>query len=111
MLTDAIGTDESDDIKSYDVAWLEHLVGDVHQPLHATSRFTKNHPNGDAGGNLVLLCAAPCRDELHAYWDGLLGDGPMIEEIQFSETNCSRKRSLQRRLRPIQRNGWMRVSR
>jgi S1/P1 Nuclease len=81
LLTDAIGTDESDDIKSYDVAWLEHLVGDIQQPLHATSRFTKNHPDGDAGGNLVYLCAKPCTDELHAYWDGQLGDGPMIEQI------------------------------
>jgi S1/P1 Nuclease len=81
LLTDAIGTDESDDLKSYDVVWLEHLVGDIHQPLHATSRFTKNHPNGDAGGNLVALCAKPCRDELHAYWDGLLGDAPMIEAL------------------------------
>lgn len=81
LLTDAIGTDESDDIKSYDVAWLEHLVGDVHQPLHATSRFTRNHPNGDAGGNFIALCAKPCGDELHAYWDGLLGEAPMIEEL------------------------------
>jgi len=81
LLSDAIGTDESDDIKSYDVVWLEHLVGDVHQPLHATSRFTKNHTDGDAGGNLVFLCAKPCKDELHAYWDGLLGDAAMTEEI------------------------------
>jgi hypothetical protein len=81
LLTDAIGTDESDDIKSYDVAWLEHLVGDIHQPLHATSRFTRNHPDGDAGGNSVALCAKPCRDELHAYWDGLLGDAPMIDAL------------------------------
>jgi hypothetical protein len=81
LLADAIGTDESDDIKSYDVVWLEHLVGDVHQPLHATSRFTKNHPGGDAGGNFVAFCAKPCRDELHAYWDGLLGDKPTIAVI------------------------------
>ena len=27
LLTDAIGTGESDDIKSYDMVWLEHLVG------------------------------------------------------------------------------------
>ncbi len=40
LFTAAIaGTDASDDIKSYDLVWLEHLVGDVHQPLHATSRF------------------------------------------------------------------------
>jgi hypothetical protein len=81
LLADAIGTDESDDIKSYDVVWLEHLVGDIHQPLHAASRFTKNHPDGDAGGNLVVFCAKPCRDELHAYWDGLLGGGPTIAQI------------------------------
>jgi hypothetical protein len=27
-----------DDVKSYDMVWLLHLVGDVHQPLHATAR-------------------------------------------------------------------------
>jgi hypothetical protein len=81
LLTDAIGTDKSDDIKSYDVVWLEHLVGDVHQPLHATSRFTKNHRDGDAGGNLVLFCSSPCPNELHAYWDSLMGDGPSIADI------------------------------
>jgi hypothetical protein len=81
LLMQAIGTEESDDVKSYDVAWLEHLVGDVHQPLHSTSRFTKNHPEGDAGGNLVALCAKPCTDELHAYWDGLLGDEPSTSEV------------------------------
>jgi hypothetical protein len=81
LLMQAIGTEESDDVKSYDVVWLEHLVGDVHQPLHSTSRFTQNHPNGDAGGNLVAFCAKPCTDELHAYWDGLLGDKPSISEV------------------------------
>lgn len=80
-LSQAIGTDESEDIKSYDVVWLEHLVGDIHQPLHCTSRFTKNHLQGDAGGNFVAFCEKPCRDELHAYWDGLLGDKPSIAEV------------------------------
>lgn len=63
----------SDDIKSYDLVWLEHLVGDVHQPLHATSRFSADLPTGDRGGNSVALCASPCKNELHAYWDNVLG--------------------------------------
>ncbi|HEX4240173.1 MAG TPA: S1/P1 nuclease [Steroidobacteraceae bacterium] len=67
-------TDVSDDIKSYDLVWLEHLVGDVHQPLHATSRFSKALPHGDRGGNLVMLCEKPCKEELHAFWDGIPGD-------------------------------------
>jgi hypothetical protein len=73
-LTAALASSESDDLKSYDLVWIEHLVGDVHQPLHDTSRFTKNHPNGDQGGNLVLICnTANCKSELHAYWDDILG--------------------------------------
>ena len=82
LLAKAIQTGESDDIKSYDVVWLEHLVGDIHQPLHATSRFTKNHPNGDAGGNDVAFCEKPCRDELHAYWDDLLGTSNSIKTLE-----------------------------
>jgi hypothetical protein len=65
--------DASDDVKSYDLVWLEHLVGDVHQPLHATSRFSADLPLGDRGGNSVTLCTSPCTDELHAFWDNVLG--------------------------------------
>jgi hypothetical protein len=65
--------DTSDDVKSYDLVWLLHLVGDVHQPLHAADRFTRSQRAGDEGGNLVALCKKPCRNELHAYWDELLG--------------------------------------
>jgi hypothetical protein len=69
---DTIAAGSSDDVKSYDVAWLIHIVGDVHQPLHATSRFTKLLPKGDEGGNLVKIkCAANCGNNLHSFWDGL----------------------------------------
>jgi hypothetical protein len=62
----------SDDVKSYDVTWLIHMVGDVHQPLHATSRFTKLLPQGDEGGNLVKIkCSPTCGSNLHSFWDGL----------------------------------------
>lgn len=73
LFTAAIASDASDDIKSYDLVWLEHLVGDVHQPLHATSRFSADLPEGDRGGNSVTLCASPCKNELHAFWDNQPG--------------------------------------
>lgn len=63
----------TDELKSYDLVWLIHLVGDIHQPLHCTSRFDHDQPDGDRGGNLVALCARPCRSELHALWDDILG--------------------------------------
>jgi hypothetical protein len=63
-------------LKSYDVVWLLHLVGDMHQPLHCTNRFTSTQPAGDSGGNAVGFCAATdhsCSGNLHAFWDDLLG--------------------------------------
>ena len=72
---DALRSPASDDVKSYDLVWLLHLVGDVHQPLHATARFTRASPRGDRGGNDVKLCEAPCRKNLHSFWDDLLGTG------------------------------------
>lgn len=64
---------DSDELKSYDMVWLLHLVGDIHQPLHATTRVTSAQSDGDAGGNLVKVCNPGCNTELHAIWDNLLG--------------------------------------
>lgn len=64
----------SDELKSYDLVWLLHLVGDVHQPLHATTRYSQKQPKGDRGGNDVRVCTAiGCGGKLHGFWDDLLG--------------------------------------
>jgi hypothetical protein len=71
----ALRENEPDDVKSYDLVWLEHLVGDVHQPLHTVSRFSRALPHGDRGGNEERICRAfVCGLKLHAFWDGLLGE-------------------------------------
>lgn len=50
---------------------LSHFVGDVHQPLHAVTRYTKNYKKGDAGGNLFKLNFGYIKN-LHALWDAIL---------------------------------------
>jgi hypothetical protein len=75
----ALGSGASDDVKAYDLAWLEHLVGDIHQPLHAIMRVSATKPEGDAGGSLLPICASPCRDSLHLFWDRLVGSQSAIE--------------------------------
>jgi S1/P1 Nuclease len=73
-LTATLASSASDDVKSYDLVWLIHLVGDAHQPLHATSRFTAADP-GDNGGNSETVTPTNAANEsLHAFWDALLGD-------------------------------------
>ncbi len=73
----------SQDARSFNLVWLLHLVGDVHQPLHATARFTADDENGDSGGNGVIVCKPhPARcvtrgrpDSLHGLWDDAIGTG------------------------------------
>lgn len=61
------------------LAWLLHLVGDIHQPLHASGRITGSDPDGDGGGNrFCLINPVPggCRyDNLHGLWDGSVTSG------------------------------------
>lgn len=74
------GTDAE---RAVELCWVEHLIGDVHQPLHATSYYSPLFPKGDKGGNGEtlapgsvagdsLLTAARPR-KLHSLWDDLLG--------------------------------------
>lgn len=74
--------------RAYYLAWLEHMIGDVHQPLHCISHFTKAHPTGDAGGNLFAI--APFRipevnfaiTNLHSFWDDVLGDDTDLASVK-----------------------------
>jgi len=62
---------------TYDLPWIEHLVGDSHQPLHATSRYLKSQPKGDAGGNFVFVEGGPT---LHALWDNAAAPRDLSDE-------------------------------
>jgi hypothetical protein len=90
ILRDALASAaSSDDLKSYDLVWLLHLVGDVHQPLHCVSRYDAADPAGDRGGNDVKIAGnvqpPVCDDprycpfgppsELHAFLDDIEGSG------------------------------------
>jgi hypothetical protein len=67
-----LGSAQPDDLKSYDLVWLIHLIGDIHQPLHSVTRVTQFAPKGDAGGNRVKLFGDAAYN-LHSYWDDLPG--------------------------------------
>ncbi len=60
------------DKRAIHLAWIFHLAGDVHQPLHAASRVTerRDEREGDRGGNGFGLDEG--NRNLHAFWDGAL---------------------------------------
>jgi hypothetical protein len=57
------------------LAWLIHLIGDLHQPLHCGELVNDVYPKGDKGGNEFYVMPANKGIKLHAFWDELLGTG------------------------------------
>ena len=53
------------------LCWVMHIIGDMHQPLHATVWISFRFPLSDAGGNWAWVRrregAAP--ERLHFFWD------------------------------------------
>ena len=74
VLKDATATNAD---KAIALAWVLHLGGDIHQPLHTSARVTELEPKGDQGGNLFSLTPkdAPRNEQvnLHWFWDSIVG--------------------------------------
>lgn len=56
------------------LAFLAHIVGDLHQPLHNVSRISVTHPEGDKGGNDFQIIFNGNRVKLHEVWDNAFGE-------------------------------------
>jgi S1/P1 Nuclease len=53
------------------LCWILHLVGDIHQPLHAADGYSADYPHGDQGGGLRYVTGPQSLQplSLHWYWD------------------------------------------
>ena len=51
------------------LAFLVHITGDLHQPLHTVSRVSSLYPDGDQGGNLYTVRYQGKTVSLHKLWD------------------------------------------
>ncbi|XZE35427.1 S1/P1 nuclease [Pirellulaceae bacterium SH501] len=72
----------SDADRSIALCWIAHLVADAHQPCHAGSLYAEGvfqEKDGDRGANRILTKQ---RGNLHALWDGLLGEGFDAGDVQ-----------------------------
>ena len=56
---------------------LMHTIGDMHQPLHAISYSSREHPAGDDGGRGFSLQGP--YPNLHALWDAAGGQYPYLQ--------------------------------
>jgi len=65
-------TNSEEEGRSMALRLLIHYMGDIHQPLHCSNRYTADLPKGDRGGNDFLLKSHDKAKELHAVWDSVV---------------------------------------
>jgi len=59
--------------RGFSLRILIHVVGDLHQPMHAVTEYSARFPQGDLGGNRLRLGKNSVAENLHRYWDNGAG--------------------------------------
>jgi S1/P1 nuclease len=84
--------------KAIALAWLFHLVGDIHQPLHTAQLFTVDYPNGDRGGNEICLRVRQAGQpiDLHRFWDGVITSSSNLTRLRNEAMSLINRQWFQR---------------
>jgi hypothetical protein len=84
--------------KAVALAWLFHLVGDIHQPLHTAQSFTVDYPQGDRGGNEICVQVTEARQpmDLHRFWDGVITSSTNLTRLRNDATALRNRQEFQR---------------
>jgi subtilisin family serine protease len=79
--------------RSQALAFVLHLVGDIHQPLHCAALVDRKlfpGDEGDEGGNLIRWGAdRPRASNLHAVWDDAIAAKPAEVERRVADLDAS----------------------
>jgi hypothetical protein len=80
------------------LAWLFHLVGDIHQPLHTAQLFTVEYPKGDRGGNEICVRVTQAGQPmaLHRFWDGVITSSSNLTRLRNKATALRNRQEFQR---------------
>ena len=65
------------------LTWIEHITGDIHQPLHACTQYSPAFPQGDHNGSAAAVRIADQVMPLHVVWDEALGTSDTYVELDF----------------------------
>jgi hypothetical protein len=84
--------------KAIALAWLFHLVGDIHQPLHTAQLFTVDYPKGDRGGNEICVRVTQAGQpmDLHRFWDGVITSSSNLTRLRNEASALRNRQEFQR---------------
>jgi S1/P1 Nuclease len=84
--------------KAIALAWLFHLVGAIHQPLHTAQLFTVEYSKGDRGGNEICVRVMQARQpmDLHRFWDDVITSSSNVTRLRNEATALRNPQEFQR---------------
>jgi hypothetical protein len=84
--------------KAIALAWLFHLVGDIHQPLHTAQLFTVEYPKGDRGGNEICVRVTETGQpmDLHRFWDSVITSSSNLTRLRNEAGALRNRQEFQR---------------
>jgi len=92
---DVLKTSADQNEQAQALRFIIHFVGDIHQPLHCATKVDSKHPEGDLGGNKLMIKVRRSGTlhtvNLHSYWDGGIdkfpkeGPGPTFTPPPLSQ--------------------------
>ena len=92
-----VATENNAERKAIALAWLLHLVGDIHQPLHTVQLFTSEYPKGDRGGNEI--CVRVTQEgrpmDLHRFWDSVVTSSQTLTRLRNYATALRNRQEFQ----------------
>src|SRR4030095_11146762 len=93
-----VATENNAERNAIALAWLFHLVCDVHQPLHTAQLFTVDYPNGDRGGNEICVRVTQVGQpmDLHRFWDGVITSSSNLTRLRNDATRLRTRQEFQR---------------
>jgi len=93
-----VADDNDAERKAIALAWLFHLVGDIHQPLHTAQIFTVDYPQGDRGGNEICVRVTQAGQpmDLHRFWDGVITSNSNVTRLRNDATALRNRQEFQR---------------
>lgn len=70
------------------LCWIFHLIGDLHQPLHAASLYSPLFPDGDRHGTRFFVRPPHGEDavSLHYYWDSIIQRSQNMPDVTRTAT-------------------------
>ena len=75
------------------LAWLLHLVGDIHQPLHVSERYSKEFPAGNGAGTQewVMDPVNNIPIPLHLLWDSNIYRSTALDAVEQNAQELMKK--------------------